>query len=590
MPKVTIDDRNIDVPEGTSVLKAAQMVGIKVPTLCYLEEVQAIGACRVCMVEIEGAKTLMASCVTPVSDGMKVRTNTKRVRDGRKTVVELLLSEHDGDCQTCRRNGDCELRRIARDLGIEHVRYAGKKARSAVDTSTVGIIRDNSKCVKCRRCVSVCNEVQSVGALFPQDRGFDSSVAPAFASTLDSVVCVQCGQCAAVCPVGAIVEKRQTDEVWKALEDPTKTVVIQTAPAVRVALGEAFGTAPGSRVTGKMVAALRRIGFDKVFDTNFTADLTIIEEGMEFLDRAKRTLVDGEKGLLPQYTSCCPGWIKFAEHFYPDVLPQLSTCKSPQQMFGALAKTYVAQKLGKKPEDIFVVSVMPCIAKKFESSRPEMSDSGVRDVDVVLTTRELSELIREAGIDFNSLPDEDADSIMGLSSGAADIFANTGGVMEAALRTVYEAVTDRQLPVDNMHVEPVAGLEGIKVTSLTLKDVQPEWNFLEGVTVSVAVAHGLANARKVLALVKSGELKCHFIEVMSCPGGCIGGAGQPRMTTNEVRTKRIAGIYREDEGKAMRKSHDNPRVKQIYGEFLKFPLGERSHHLLHTEYQERGVE
>jgi iron-only hydrogenase group A len=589
MPKVTIDDRTVDVPEGTSVLKAARTAGVRIPTLCYLEDVQAIGACRVCMVEIEGAKTLMASCVTPVTDGMKVRTNTTRVREGRKTVVELLLSEHDGDCQTCRRNGDCELRRIARDLGIENVRYQGQKARAAVDASTTGMIRDNSKCVKCRRCVSACNEVQSVGALFPQDRGFDSSVGPAFAANLDSVVCVQCGQCAAVCPVGAIVEKRQTDEVWKALDDETKTVVIQTAPAVRVALGECFGYAPGSRVTGKMVAALRRIGFDKVFDTNFTADLTVIEEGMEFLERARRTLVEGEKGLLPQYTSCCPGWIKFAEHFYPDVLPQLSTCKSPQQMFGSLAKTYLAQKMGKKPEDIFVVSVMPCIAKKFESSRPEMSDSGARDVDVVLTTRELGDLIKESGMDFAGLPDEDADSIMGLSSGAADIFANTGGVMEAALRTVYEAVTDRPLPVDNLHVAPVAGLEGIKVTSLTLKDVQPEWKFLEGVTVSVAVAHGLANARRVIAMTKSGELQCHFIEIMSCPGGCIGGAGQPRLTTNEIRNKRITGIYHEDESKVMRKSHDNPKVKQIYGEFLKFPLGERSHHLLHTTYEKREV-
>jgi iron-only hydrogenase group A len=590
MPRLTIDNQTVEAPEGVSVLKAAKTAGIKIPTLCYLEDVQAIGACRVCMVEIEGAKTLMASCVTPVAEGMKVQTNSKRVREGRRMVVEMLLSEHDGDCQTCRRSDDCELKRLARSLGIDEVRFPGRKAKRGTDATTDALIRDSAKCIKCRRCVSVCNEVQGVGALFPQHRGFDSSIGPAFASTLDQVVCVQCGQCAAVCPVGAIVEKTKLDEVWKALDDPAKTVVVQTAPAVRVALGECFGYPPGSRVTGKMVAALRRIGFDKVFDTNFTADLTVIEEGMEFLERARRTLVDGEKGLLPQYTSCCPGWIKFAEHFYPEVLPQLSTCKSPQQMFGSLAKTYLAQKMGKKPEDIHVVSVMPCVAKKFESARGEMADSGCRDVDTVLTTRELAELIKEAEVDFQALPDEAADSIMGLSSGAADIFANTGGVMEAALRTVYEAVTDRQLPVDNLHVAPVAGLEGIKVTSLTLKDVQPEWSFLEGVTVSVAVAHGLANARKVIELTKSGELACHFIEIMSCPGGCIGGAGQPRLTTNEIRNRRISGIYREDENKVLRKSHDNPKIKQIYGEFLKFPLGERSHHLLHTAYhaRERG--
>jgi iron-only hydrogenase group A len=539
------------------------------------------------MVEVEGAKTLMASCVTPVAEGMKVRTNTKRVREGRRTVVELLLSEHDGDCQTCRRNGDCELKQLASELGVEHVRYSGQRARKATDASTVALVRDNAKCVKCRRCVAVCNEVQGVGALFPQARGFNSSIGPAFAGQLDGVVCVQCGQCAAVCPVGAIVERRAIDEVWKALDDPSKTVVVQTAPGVRVALGECFGYPPGTRVTGKMVAALRRMGFHKVFDTNFTADLTIIEEGMEFLDRARRALVDGEKGILPQYTSCCPGWIKFAEHFYPDVLPLLSTCKSPQQMFGALAKTYVAQKIGKRPEDLFVVSVMPCIAKKFESDRGEMNASGCRDVDVALTTRELAEMIKQASIDFTALPDELADSIMGLSSGAADIFANTGGVMEAALRTVYEVVTDRPLPVDNLHVAPIAGLEGVKVTGLKLTDVQPEWSFLEGVTVQVAVAHGLSNARRAVEMVKAGDLACHFIEVMCCPGGCIGGAGQPRMTTNDIRKKRIANILREDESKPLRKSHDNPKIKQIYGEFLTFPLGERSHHLLHTTYQAR---
>jgi len=588
MPTLTIDDVTVQVAEGTTVLEAARQAGIKVPSLCYLKDVQAIGACRVCMVEVEGARTLVASCAAPVTDGMKVRTNTKKVREARRTVVELMLSDHTGDCQTCDRNEDCELQALARELGIRDVAYPGEKSRRVIDDSTPALIRDTGKCVLCRRCVTVCGEVQGVGGIFPQKRGFDTVVGPAFCGDLDDVVCVQCGQCAAVCPVGAIVERDQIADVWAALDDPAKTVVVQTAPAIRAALGECFGYEPGTLVTGKMVSALKRLGFDAVFDTNFTADLTIIEEGTEFLMRLKGALVDKEPIALPMFTSCSPGWIKFMEYYYPDMLPNLSTCKSPQQMFGALAKTYYAEKIGKKPEDMFVVSVMPCTAKKFECQRPEMFSSGVQDVDVVLTTRELGRMIKQAGIDFRSLPKSEMDAPLGLSSGAADIFANTGGVMEAALRTVHEIVTGFPLPFDNLHVAPIMGLEGVKEAAYTIKGALPEWSFLEGVTAKVAVAHGLGNARKLIERIRRGEAQYHFIEVMTCPGGCIGGGGQPRMTTDEVRQARIRAIYAEDEGKALRKSHENPAITEIYATFLGQPLGHKSHELLHTHYHERA--
>ena len=587
MIQLTIDGMAISVEPETTVLEACKQLGIKIPTLCYLEKVQAIGACRVCLVEIEGVKDLVASCVMPVTDGMNIFTNNRRVREARKLVVELLLSEHEGNCQTCDRNEDCELQNLAHDLGITELRYEGAKATRFQDHSTLGLVRDSAKCISCRRCVSVCGETQTVSALFPQNRGFKTTIGPAFGQNLNTVTCVQCGQCAAVCPVGAISEREQIDEVWAALDDPTKTVVVQTAPAIRAALGECFGLKPGTLVTGKMTTALRRMGFDAIFDTNFSADLTIMEEGTELLTRLKKALVDGEDVALPMFTSCSPGWIQFMEYYYPDMLPNLSTCKSPQQMMGAMVKTYYAKKLGKKPEELFMVSVMPCTAKKFEAARPEMNASGVQDVDVVLTTRELGKMIHQSGIDFLQLEDSEMDAPLGLGSGAADIFANTGGVMEAALRTAYEFVTGRELPFDNLHVTPVSGLEGIKEAAITIEGTLPEWSFLEGVTAKVAVAHTLGNARKLVEKIRAGEAEYHFIEVMTCQGGCIGGGGQPRITTDEVREARIAAIYAEDEGKTLRKSHENPAIQTVYTDFLGAPLGKLSHELLHTKYYEK---
>lgn len=583
--KIEINNMPLEVEKGTTILNAAKKLGINIPTLCYLEGLQNPGSCRVCVVEVEGANALQPACVTEVRDGMKIKTNNKRVRNARKTVLELLLSSHPWECNTCDRNQNCELQKLADEYGIREVRFQSVKDKLPLDESTPGIVRDPNKCILCRRCVTACQEVQMVGTLGPRARGFDTIIVPGQGDILADAVCVQCGQCAAVCPVGAISERDDTEKVWDALENPNKYVVVQTAPAIRAALGECFDLPAGTLVKGRMVAALKRLGFDQVFDTNFGADLTIIEEGNELLSRLRKKLVDKDENTkLPMFTSCSPGWINYMENFYPELMNNVSTCKSPQQMFGAVAKTYFADEIGKKKEDMVVVSIMPCTAKKFECNRDEMVDSGVQDVDYVLTTRELGKMIKQAGIDFANLPDEEMDAPLGISTGAADIFANTGGVMEAALRTAYEIVTGKDLPFDKLHVTPVQGLEGVKEAELTIKEALPDWKFLEGVTLKVAVAHGLGNANKVIEAILSGEKEYHFVEIMTCPGGCIGGGGQPRLTTDEVRKARIQAIYKEDEGRELRKSHENPSIVQLYKDFLGEPLGEKSHHLLHTHY------
>ena len=568
---LTIDGKQVTVPKGTTILEAAKSAGISIPTLCYLKDVHAVGACRVCLVEIENARGLQASCVYPAAEGLVVKTNTPRVRVARRAVVELMLSAHRQECTTCGRSLNCELQQVAKQLGIQESRFEGEMPPSLMDTSSPAIVRDSSKCILCRRCVTVCQQVQGVGALFAMERGFDTVVTPALKKDLNDVACVFCGQCVSVCPVNALHERDSTEAVWKALADPNKHVVVQTAPAVRVAIGEEFGMAPGSRVTGKMVTALRAMGFDKVFDTDFTADLTILEEGNELLQRLQTG------GTLPMITSCSPGWIKFIEHFYPDLLPHLSSCKSPQQMFGTLAKSYYAEKMGLKPEDIYVVSIMPCKAKKFEAGREEMTvNNGIPDIDAVLTTREAAKMIREMGLDFPNLPDGQFDDPLGISTGAAVIFGATGGVMEAALRTVYEVVTGQTLK--NVDFVSVRGLEGVKEATVKVGDLD----------VKVAVASGLSNARKLMDKVAACEADYQFIEIMCCPGGCLGGGGQPIPTTNEVRMARMKGIYDEDAGLPIRKSHENPAVIALYEEYLGKPLSHKSHELLHTHYTRRN--
>lgn len=585
---VSINGKELEAKQGETILQLAKRNGIHIPTLCHHEDLCISGNCRMCVVEVEGQRVLQPSCATPVSERMVIRTNTRQVRKTRQMILELLLAEHVGDCQTCRRNQNCELQDLAAEYGIEEVRFGkSQEKRYEIDTLTP-IIRDNDKCILCRRCTQVCEEIQGVEAIKPMGRGSQTEISSFFHVPLSETTCVFCGQCINRCPTGALTEKDATKDVWKAIDDPTKHVVVQTAPAIRAALAEEFDIPPGERVTGKMAAALKMLGIDTVFDTDFTADLTIIEEGTELLTRLKKALVEKSEVALPMFTSCSPGWINYIEHYYPELLSHLSTCKSPQQMFGPLIKTYYAQKKGIDPANIVSVSVMPCTAKKFEADRPEMRDSGYKDVDYVLTTRELAKMIKQAGINLMDLQDQEFDAPMGISTGAAVIFGATGGVMEAAIRTAYELVTGREVPFENLDIKPVRGMEGVREASLTITDPVPEWSFLDGAEVKVAVAHSLTMAKKLMDMVRAGEAPYHFIEVMACPGGCLGGGGQPIPTNPEIRKKRSQAIYTEDGSMKLRKSHENPAVKQLYEEFLGEPNGHKAHELLHTKYTPKG--
>ncbi|HBE80800.1 MAG TPA: ferredoxin [Firmicutes bacterium] len=588
MIQLTINNKKIAVQEGITIFEAARNNNILIPHFCYLENVHQIGSCRICVVEVEGAKTLQASCMVEAREGMVIYTNTEKVRKARKLLYELILSDHRKDCLSCTRNQNCELQKLGELIQINDCRFEGAKSKCVLDEDSPSIARDMSKCILCRRCITICNQVQGVGVLNAQHRGFKTVIGPACDLPLNSVNCSFCGQCTTVCPVGALQEKDSTQSVWRALFDKSKRVIIQTAPAIRAALGEEFGYPAGTLVTGKMVTALRDMGFNDVFDTNFTADLTIIEEGNELLGRIKNAF-SGGPATLPMITSCSPGWIKYVEHAFPDQLSHLSTCKSPHTMLGALVKSYYAEKIGTHPKDIFVVSVMPCTAKKFEICRPELRNNDLPNVDAVLTTRELAKMIKDAGIDFQALEDGQFDTPLGLSTGAADIFGVTGGVMEAALRTVYEIITGRELPFDKLHVNPIVGLSQIKTAAVKIEDPLPGYQFLSKVTIKVAVTSGLAGAKKLMEQIAKGESAYHFIEVMGCPGGCISGGGQPRPTNNAVREKRLAAIYQEDEAKALRKSHQNPFIAGLYEDFLHEPLGHISHDLLHTHYTKRGV-
>ena len=576
MVNLKINGQDVTAPAGSTVLEAARAAGIEIPTLCYLKDVSQTGSCRMCLVEIKGGRALQAACVYPVAEGLEVYTNTPAVRNARKVTLELILSNHDRKCLTCERNRNCELQTLADELGVTDIHYEGVRNEYDVDELSPSIVRDNNKCILCRRCVSMCKNIQTVGAIDAMERGFRTSIGCAFEKSLSEVSCVNCGQCIAVCPVGALREKDATDDVWAALANPDKHVVVQTAPAVRAALGEEFGMEMGTPVTGKMAAALRRLGFDKVFDTDFAADLTIMEEGTELLQR----LQNG--GKLPMITSCSPGWIKFCEHNFPEMIDNLSSCKSPHEMYGAVIKSYYAEKMGIDPKDIFVVSVMPCTAKKFEAQREELSVNGLLDVDSVLTTRELAKMIKQAGIRFALLPDEKFDDPFGdEATGAGVIFGATGGVMEAAIRTVADILDNTSH--SEVEYEAVRGLEGIKLASVNAG----------GKTIRAAVAHGLGNARELLNKVKSGEVEVDFIEIMACPGGCVNGGGQPIVCAKDrmdkdIRVERAKALYSEDKSLEYRKSHDNPYIKKIYEEYLGEPGSHKAHGLLHTHYIARG--
>ena len=587
---ITINGFPVDIQKGKTILEAAEEEGIKIPTLCYHKDLCVAGNCRVCVVEVVGQKRLSAACATPCEDGMEILTNSLKVRNSRKHIIELILAEHNADCTKCYRNGNCELQELSSEYKImtqDFIELAPLK-NYTIDMYSPSIMKDDSKCIRCQRCVRTCAELQGVNALTVAYKGDHMKISTFFEKAMNDVVCTNCGQCVNHCPTGALVERNYIEEVWGAISDPTKHVVVQTAPAVRVGLGEEMGMKPGERVTGKMVAALRRLGFDSVLDTDFTADLTIMEEGTELLTRLKKDLVEKDKNIkIPMITSCSPGWIKYIEHLYPEHLENLSTCKSPQQMFGALVKTYYAKARNIEPETIVSVSIMPCTAKKYEAHRPEMHDSGYRDVDYVLTTRELAIMIKQAGLDFDKLAPAKYDRLMGDSTGAGAIFGATGGVMEAALRTAYELVTGREVPFKNLNIAPVRGLEGVRKASIKIENPLEDWAFLDGVELKCAVAHGLVNAKKIMDAVKAGEADFHFVEIMACPGGCLGGGGQPIPTNPEIRQKRAEAIYAEDAELTLRKSHENPEVQKLYKDFLKEPLGELSHHLLHTKYTKR---
>ena len=578
MVNLKINNVPCQAPEGSTILEAAHAVGITIPTLCYLKEIKRVnGACRVCVVEVKGAKNLLPACVYPVSEGMEVFTNTKRVQNARKMNLELILSIHNQDCMSCVRNGDCELLRLCKQYGVDKSNaFEGVLPERQDDDSAPHLVKDSSKCIICRRCISTCAENQGVGVINVVERGFNTHIACAFEGKLADSTCIGCGQCIVVCPTAALVERDDTEKVWAALDDPTRHVVVQTAPSVRAALGEEFGLPIGTNVQGKMVAALRRLGFDGVFDTDFAADMTIMEEAHEFLERVKNG------GKLPLITSCSPGWVKYCETFHPDFIPNLSSCKSPQQMFGALSKTYYAEKMGLDPRNVYCVSVMPCTAKKFEIGRPDQSAAGdgIPDVDVAITTRELARMIHRSGLRFNDLPDEDFDPAMGQATGAGHIFGATGGVMEAALRTAVETLTGEK--VEPVEFTQVRGTDAIKETEYQVA----------GLTLRVCVVSGTANAGKVLDMVRSGEKQYDMIEGMACPGGCVNGGGQPIQPApvrnfTDIRALRAKALYDQDEASGLRRSHENPLVQQVYAEFLGEPGSEKAHHILHTSYAPR---
>lgn len=582
--KVRIDGIDIEVEEGTTVLDAAYQAGVKIPTLCYLKDINAIGACRICLCEVSGARGLVAACVYPLNkdprfEVIEVKTNTPVIRENRKTTVELLLSDHKQDCLSCVRNNNCELQKLALEFGCDSHKYDGITVNYPIDDSSASIVRDNNKCVLCRRCVAACREYQSVSVIGPNARGFDTHIGCAFEMNLASTPCVNCGQCIVACPTGALHEKEEIDDVLAAIADPKKFVVVGTAPSVRVGLGEEFGVPMGQNVEGKMVAALRRLGFNGVYDVNFTADLTIMEEGTEFLGRVKNG------GTLPMLTSCSPAWIKFCEHNFPTELDHLSSCKSPQQMFGAVCKTYLAKKLNIDPKDMVVVAIMPCTAKKFEKGRADQSAAGVPDIDYALTTRELAKMIKRMNIIYDILPDEKFDAPFGIGSSAGLLFGATGGVMEAALRTVYAVLAGKEAP--SLDFNEVRGTQGIKEATYTIP-------LKEGgeISVNVAVASGLANARKLMDEVKAGTSKYHFIEIMSCPGGCVNGGGQPIKSGfvrnyGDIKGTRAKAIYDTDKADALRTSHANPEIIDIYKEFLGEPNSHIAHEVLHTSYEAR---